>query len=92
MRSKILVVDDDENILHAFHDLLTKEGFQEIPARNGTKALQKFVEDPAAGAPGSQGGFEVTFGGIDHLHRRDQRDLDPHGPSAGPPITSSGSG
>jgi two-component system cell cycle response regulator DivK len=45
MRSKILVVDDDENILHAFHDLLTKEGFQDIPARNGADALQTFVKE-----------------------------------------------
>lgn len=45
MRSKILVVDDDENILYAFHDLLTKEGFEYIPARNGAEALRKFVEE-----------------------------------------------
>lgn len=43
--TKILVVDDDEKILFAFHEVLEKEGYTSIEARDGTEALEKFVTE-----------------------------------------------
>ena len=36
---KILVVDDDENILFAFQEVFKSEGYQTSVARNGEEAL-----------------------------------------------------
>ena len=43
--TKILVVDDDEKILFAFHEVLEKEGYTSIEARDGKEALEKFVTE-----------------------------------------------
>ncbi|MFQ5604090.1 MAG: response regulator [bacterium] len=46
-KPKILVVDDDERILFAFNELLEKEGYESIEARDGAEALKKFeTEQP----------------------------------------------
>lgn len=42
---KILVVDDDEKILFAFHEVLEKEGYTSLEAHDGTEALEKFVAE-----------------------------------------------
>ncbi len=43
--TKILVVDDDEKILFAFHKVLEREGCTSIEARDGAEALEKFVAE-----------------------------------------------
>ena len=40
--TKILVVDDDEKILFAFHELFEKDGYASIEAKGGAEALRKF--------------------------------------------------
>lgn len=48
-KPKLLVADDDEEILRVVSLLLSKEGYQVIPARDGLEALQKArAEKPAA--------------------------------------------
>lgn len=37
--ARVLLVDDDENVLNGLGDLLTEEGFTVIPAPNGAVAL-----------------------------------------------------
>ena len=43
--TKILVVDDDEKILFAFHEVLEKEGYMSLEAHDGTEALEKFAAE-----------------------------------------------
>jgi DNA-binding NtrC family response regulator len=43
--TKILVVDDDEKILFAFHKVLEREGCTSIVAKNGAEALVKLVAE-----------------------------------------------
>lgn len=45
-RYRILVVDDDENILELIKIYLLKEGYDVILARNGDEALDKMLQDP----------------------------------------------
>ncbi len=46
---KILIVDDDKNILYAFKQVLKKDGYRCIVARDGEEALEKMSKDkPAA--------------------------------------------
>ncbi|MCU7495512.1 MAG: sigma-54-dependent Fis family transcriptional regulator [Ignavibacteria bacterium] len=48
-KQKILVADDDEKILYAFMELLKKDNYNGIVARNGEEALRKaFEENPDA--------------------------------------------
>ena len=42
---KILVVDDDTNILFAFHALLDKEGYTCVEANTAVKAFDKFTQE-----------------------------------------------
>jgi len=42
----ILVVDDEPNSLFGICQVLTDEGFQTIPAKNGREALEKLKTDP----------------------------------------------
>lgn len=44
--SKILVVDDEENVRQLGFDILTENGFQVITANDGLDALQKLKENP----------------------------------------------
>jgi two-component system NtrC family response regulator len=44
-RPSILVVDDEPNSLFAICQVLTDEGFQTIPAKNGREALEKLKND-----------------------------------------------
>ncbi len=39
--AKILIVDDDDKILFAFREVLKKEGYKSIVARNGEEGLEK---------------------------------------------------
>ena len=41
IRPSILVVDDEPNSLFGICQVLTDEGFQTIPAKNGREALEK---------------------------------------------------
>ena len=41
---KILLVDDDEEVLAALNDALRSEGYQVITARNGREAIAHFYE------------------------------------------------
>lgn len=41
--ANVLVVDDDETILFAFNEVLKKEGFISIAAKDGKEALEKFA-------------------------------------------------
>lgn len=43
---KILVVDDDEKILYAFCEVMKKDNYTCITARDGEEALQKLSENP----------------------------------------------
>src|SRR5512138_934613 len=40
-RTKLLIVDDDEQILYAFQAMFRKDGFDTIVARDGEEALDK---------------------------------------------------
>lgn len=42
---KIMIVDDDENILFAFREVLKKDGYENIEARDGREALIKFESE-----------------------------------------------
>ncbi len=42
---KILIVDDDPNILFLFAEILKMEGYDVVTASTGTKALQLVVKD-----------------------------------------------
>ncbi len=44
MKSKILVVDDDESIVIALQALLTLEGYEVSVARNGEEALELYYQ------------------------------------------------
>jgi CheY-like chemotaxis protein len=44
--TKILVVDDEENVRQLGHDVLTEHGFHVITANDGVHALQKVKENP----------------------------------------------
>ena len=45
--TKVLVVDDDEKILFAFREVLKKDGYKSIVAKNGEEALEKMsTEEP----------------------------------------------
>ncbi len=47
MNSKILIVDDESNIIELIRLYLEKEGFTTVIARNGSEALSKFrMENP----------------------------------------------
>jgi EAL domain-containing protein (putative c-di-GMP-specific phosphodiesterase class I) len=71
---KVLIVDDDDDILREFSKLLTREGFETVTASNGTVALEKMGLGP----------FEVILtdlnmpflGGLDFLRAVRIRDLD----------------
>lgn len=41
MDNLVLVVDDDEGLLEALHDLLEMEGYSVVLAHNGVEALEK---------------------------------------------------
>lgn len=41
----VLVVDDDSKILFAFREVLRKDGYKSILAKNGEEALQKFASE-----------------------------------------------
>ena len=44
---KILIVDDDQNILRLYKEELEEEGYTVITASNGTEAIERFEkEDP----------------------------------------------
>lgn len=46
-RAKILIVDDDDKILFAFHEVFKKEGYKSTVARDGGEALKKIsAEQP----------------------------------------------
>ena len=45
-KTKILVVDDDPNILQLINLYLTLEGFEVVTAEAGDEALRKFKSDP----------------------------------------------
>ncbi len=45
-RKRILVVDDEEDIVDLIRYNLTKEGFEVLPARNGKEALEKTTPPP----------------------------------------------
>ena len=45
-KTKILVVDDDPNILQLIKLYLTREGFEVVTAEAGDEALRKFKSDP----------------------------------------------
>ena len=45
-KTKILVVDDDPNILQLINLYLTREGFEVVTAEAGDEALRKFKSDP----------------------------------------------
>jgi len=45
-KKRILVVDDEEDIVELIRYNLTKEGFDVVPARNGKEALQKAIPPP----------------------------------------------
>ncbi len=45
MTNKILIVDDESNIIELIRLYLEKEGFSVLVARNGTEALSKFRTD-----------------------------------------------
>ena len=44
-KAKILIADDEERVLCTLSDLLIKQGYKVIPARNGIEAVQKTTED-----------------------------------------------
>jgi two-component system nitrogen regulation response regulator NtrX len=46
MKEKILVVDDEEDILSSLKMILEYEGYQFIPARTGAECLEKMKENP----------------------------------------------
>jgi len=41
---KVLVVDDEENIVYALRLLLSKSGFEVFHAYNGVEALEKYIK------------------------------------------------
>lgn len=45
---KILVVDDDDNILFAFREVFNKEGYKTVISRNGYEALEKIESEQPA--------------------------------------------
>jgi len=45
-RQKIMIVDDDPNILHLIHLYLTREGFDVVQAQRGDEALKLFRSAP----------------------------------------------
>ncbi|MEK6569845.1 MAG: response regulator, partial [Bacteroidota bacterium] len=46
-KGRILIVDDDEKILFAFHEVFRKEGYKSGVARDGEEALKKILaEEP----------------------------------------------
>jgi len=45
-KKRILVVDDEEDIVELIRYNLTKEGFEVLPARNGKEALEKATPAP----------------------------------------------
>lgn len=45
MKRKILIVDDEERVLHSMVGVLEDEGFQVVTARSGEEALQRFKEE-----------------------------------------------
>ncbi|MGE5498160.1 MAG: sigma-54-dependent transcriptional regulator [Syntrophothermus sp.] len=44
-KPKILIADDDEKILYAFMEMLKKDNYHGIAARNGEEALKKALEE-----------------------------------------------
>ncbi|HEX9657410.1 MAG TPA: sigma-54 dependent transcriptional regulator [Bacteroidota bacterium] len=44
-KARILIVDDDEKILFAFHEVFKKEGYKSAVARDGAEALKKISAD-----------------------------------------------
>ena len=59
-RQKIMIVDDDPNILHLIHLYLTREGFDVVQAQRGDEALKLFRS-----APPSLMLLDVMLPGID---------------------------
>ncbi len=46
MSSKgILIIDDEENMLHMLKTLLSKEGYEVVTATNGTEGLERIETD-----------------------------------------------
>jgi UDP-3-O-acyl N-acetylglucosamine deacetylase len=45
MKKKILIVDDEERVVHSMVGVLEDEGFQVVTARNGEEALQVFKRE-----------------------------------------------
>ena len=47
-RERVLIVDDDEKILFAFREVLKKDGYKSIVAKNGEEALEKMAAERPA--------------------------------------------
>ncbi|MCP4112284.1 MAG: response regulator transcription factor [Desulfobacteraceae bacterium] len=47
MNEKILVMDDEEDILFVIESYLTRQGFKVRTASNGLKGIELFLADPA---------------------------------------------
>jgi len=45
-KGRILIVDDDEKILFAFHEVFKKEGYKSVVARDGAEALKQISANP----------------------------------------------
>jgi DNA-binding response OmpR family regulator len=45
MMNRVLLVEDTELIMRVMSDLLSKDGYEVVEARDGEEALQKFVEE-----------------------------------------------
>lgn len=64
---KILIVDDDEKILFAFQEVLKKEGYASIEAKDGKEALEKFTS-----AQPSMLFMDITMPNLDGLEALQQ--------------------
>ncbi len=62
-RTKLLIVDDDEQILYAFQTMFKKDGFETIVARDGEEALDKVDSTHPAAVI-----MDITMPKLDGLH------------------------
>ena len=43
---KVLVVDDDHELVDTVGELLTRNGYEVVPAYSGKEAVEKYIESP----------------------------------------------
>ena len=62
-QGRVLVMDDDENIREVLCQLLSKLGYQADSARDGSQAIEKFVEAKESGRPFAVVILDITIPG-----------------------------